>query len=75
MIDWSTCPVVERSPSKVSGTWVFSNTRVPVVALFQNIEDGATITDFLDWFPGVSRHQVDGVLEFTENSLLVSEPA
>ena len=75
MIDWSICPVVERSPSKVSGTWVFSNTRVPVVALFQNIEDGATITDFLDWFPGVSRHQVDGVLEFTENSLLVSEPA
>ena len=70
MLDWSTCHAVERSPSKVSGSWLFAGTRVPVTALFQNLEDGATTADFLSWFPGVSRDQVEAVLEFTEKSLL-----
>ena len=42
---------------------MFKNTRVPVRALFENIEDGATVNDFLAWFPGVSREQVEAVLE------------
>lgn len=72
MLDWSQCPVVERSPHKVSGAWVFKGTRVPVKALFENIEDGARIADFLEWFPGVKREQVDAVLAHTERSLRVA---
>jgi len=75
MIDWSSCSAVERSPKKVSGDWLFTGTRVPVKALFQNIEDGATVGDFIDWFPGVSHSQVETVLEFTENSLVVDQTA
>ena len=71
MLDWSQCPVVERDPQRVSGTWVFRSTRVPVRALFENLEDGATVDDFLEWFPGVQRAQVEAVLEFASSSLLV----
>ena len=75
MLNWSECDALERSPSKVSGSWLFSGTRVPVVALFQNLEEGASVNDFLEWFPGVSRSQVDAVLEFTEKSLLIEHAA
>ncbi len=64
ILDWSRCPVVERSLEKVSGAWVFRDTRVPVKSLFENLEDGATVDDFLEWFPGVRRDQVVAVLEF-----------
>jgi len=60
------CPVVERSEDKVSGACVFKNTRVPVKALFENLESGATIDQFLEWFPGVTREQAQAVLEFAE---------
>ena len=63
MLDWSQCPAVERTPQKVSGAWVFKGTRVPVNALFENIEDGARLDKFLDWFPGVTREQAEAVLE------------
>ena len=69
MLDWTSCPAVERSPEKVSGAWVFLGTRVPVKALFENLEDGATIDQFLEWFPGVAREQALAVLEFAEASL------
>jgi uncharacterized protein (DUF433 family) len=69
MMDWSACPAVERDPEKVSGAWVFRGTRVPVVALFENLEGGASIDDFLSWFPGVTRGQVEAVLEYTIESL------
>lgn len=69
MMDWSSCPVVERDPEKVSGSWVFRDTRVPVIALFENLEGGASIDDFLSWFPGVTREQVERVLEYTIQSL------
>ena len=69
MLDWSQCPSVERLPGKVSGAWVFKGTRVPVKALFANIEDGARVDDFLAWFPGVTREQVEAVLEHAERSL------
>jgi uncharacterized protein (DUF433 family) len=62
MLDWSTCPAVERVPGKVSGAWLFKGTRVPVKALFENLEDGASTNDFLAWFPGVDREQVEAVL-------------
>jgi uncharacterized protein (DUF433 family) len=61
---------VEKIPGKVSGAWLFRGTRVPVKALFENLEGGATVTEFLDWFPGVTREQVDTVLEHAQHSLI-----
>ena len=69
MIDWTSCSAVERSAGKVSGAWVFRGTRVPVRALFENLEDGATVDDFLEWFPGVTRAHVEAVLEHASASL------
>ena len=60
---WQDSPAVERDPAKVSGAWVFRGTRVPVAALFENLKEGATVGEFLDWFPGVQREQVESVLE------------
>jgi uncharacterized protein (DUF433 family) len=72
MLDWTQCPAVERVLGKVSGAWVFKNTRLPVRALFENLEDGATVNEFLTWFPGVTREQVEAVLEHAERSLAVA---
>ena len=72
MLDWTQCAAVERVPGKVSGAWVFRTTRVPVRALFENLEDGATVNQFLTWFPGVTREQVEAVLEHAERSLAVA---
>ena len=69
MLDWTQCQVVERIPGKVSGAWVFKGTRVPVRALFENLEDGARVDDFLEWFPGVTREHVEAVLHHAEKSL------
>jgi len=63
VIDWSSCPAVERDPDRVSGAWVFRGTRVPVSALFENLEDGAVASQFVDWFPRVTLEQVRAVLE------------
>ena len=69
MLDWSSCAAVERIPEKVGGEWLFKGTRVPVKALFENLESGADIHDFLEWFPGVTRQQVEMVLRHAELSL------
>lgn len=53
--------LLDRDPNKVSGAWVFRGTRVPVAAFFENIKDGASIDQFLEWFPGVEREQVEGL--------------
>ena len=75
MLDWTTCGAVERHPQKVSGVWLFRGTRVPVATLFSNLEGGATVDEFLEWFPGVSREQVNMVLEHTSHSLGEQVPA
>jgi uncharacterized protein (DUF433 family) len=69
MLDWSQCQAVERTPEKVGGAWLFKGTRVPVQALFENLESGARIDDFLEWFPGVTRDQVEVVLRHAGRSL------
>lgn len=69
MLDWSTCHAVERHPEKLSGAWVFRGTRVPVSALFENLEGGATVDQFLQWFPGVTRAHTDAVLEHAARSV------
>jgi uncharacterized protein (DUF433 family) len=72
MIDWPSCPAVERDADRVSGAWVFRGTRVPVAALFGNVEDGATVQNFLEWFPGVTSQQARSVLEHAARSLEVA---
>jgi uncharacterized protein (DUF433 family) len=62
MVDLSNCRAVEHHAGVVSGAWVFRGTRVPVTALFENMRDGATIDEFLSWFPGVTREQAELVL-------------
>lgn len=67
-LDWSQCPAVESIPGKVSGAWVFKNTRMPVSTVFENLESGATIDEIMEWFD-VTREQVVAVLEFAARSL------
>ena len=69
VLDWRQCDGVERDPTKVSGAWIFKGTRVPVRALFENLEDGASVDQFLEWFPGVARRQIEAVLELAASSL------
>lgn len=71
MFEWHTCREVEQNPGRVSGAWVFKGTRVPVRALFENLEDGASLDDFLEWFPGVTRAQAEAVLGHAAASLEV----
>lgn len=63
MTAWDELPAIEQHPQKVSGMWVFRGTRVPVAALFENLRDGASITQFLECFPGVTLVQVEAVLD------------
>lgn len=72
MIDWSTCSAVERNPQRVSGAWVFCGTRVPIAALFENLEDDASIHEFVEWFPGVSLEQARQVLKHAARSSLAA---
>ncbi len=69
MTDWTTCAAVERVPGKVGGAWVFSGTRIPLFALYENLAGGATVDDFVDWFPGVDERQVRAVLEHEAREL------
>ncbi len=63
MIDSNLSSAIERHPQKLSGAWIFRVTRVPLSALFENLKDGASIDEFLEWFPGVRREQVVAVLD------------
>ncbi|PYV65607.1 MAG: hypothetical protein DMG97_31825 [Acidobacteria bacterium] len=55
--------LITISPEIMGGTPVFGGTRVPVQTLFEYLEAGDTIDDFLDGFPTVTREQVVAVLE------------
>jgi uncharacterized protein (DUF433 family) len=67
-LDWSQCPAVESIPGKVSGAWVFKNTRMPVSLVFENLEAGAAIEEIAEWFH-LTREQIVAVLEFAARSL------
>ena len=64
IFDWSGCPSVWIDPERLGGAPAFRGTRVPVSALFTNLGSGASLEDFLVWFPGVTRKQVEEVLAF-----------
>lgn len=68
-LDWSRCPAVESVPGKVGGAWVFRNTRMPVAAVFENLEDGISIDELVRLYAGLTREQVKSVLDFAARSL------
>jgi len=70
-IDWSSCLAVELYPELLRGDWVFRGTRVPVVALFENLEDGVTVNEFVELFPGVNLIHARSVLEHAAKSAMV----
>ena len=71
MTDWARSPAVERRPGKLSGAWTFAGIRVPVSALIEYLECGATVGQFLEWFPGVDAWHVRAVLEHDAEALRV----
>ena len=62
--------LIERNPEKMSGTPVFPGTRVPIKHLFDYLEGGESLEEFLDQFPTVSREQAVAVLSASRESLL-----
>jgi uncharacterized protein (DUF433 family) len=68
-LDWSQCSAVESIPGKLSGAWVLRGTRMPVSAIFENLEAGASLDDIMKWYDGLDREQVKAVLEFAARSL------
>ncbi|MGB7612897.1 MAG: DUF433 domain-containing protein [Candidatus Acidiferrum sp.] len=70
-LDWANCAAVESVPGKVSGAWVFRGTRMPVAAVFENLEDGLTIDEIVELYDGLTREQVQAVLDFAAQSLEV----
>jgi uncharacterized protein (DUF433 family) len=62
--------LVEVDPEKMSGTPVFTGTRVPIRNLFDYLEGGDSLEVFLDDFPTVSREQALGVIEASRHLLL-----
>ncbi len=60
--------VIEINPNKVSGTPAFAGTRVPIKNLFDYLEGGESLEDFLEGFPPVTRKQAVAVLEMAEKS-------
>lgn len=62
--------LVEVDPEKLSGTPVFTGSRVPINHLFEYLEKGKTLDEFLRQFPSVTRDQALAVLELSKESLL-----
>lgn len=67
-LDWSQCQVVESTPGRLSGAWVFKDTRMPVALVFENFELGATIDEIMEWHH-LTREQIVAVLRFVARSL------
>jgi uncharacterized protein (DUF433 family) len=72
-LDWSQCPAVESVPGRVSGAWVFKDTRLPVATIFENLEAGLTVEEVMEEF-AVTREQINAVLHFAAQSLQPSLP-
>lgn len=70
-LDWFQCPAVESIPGRVSGAWVFKDTRMPVATVFENLEAGLTVEEVMEEFT-VTREQINAVLHFAAHSLKAS---
>jgi uncharacterized protein (DUF433 family) len=71
-IDWSQCPAVESVPGRVSGAWVFKDTRLPVSTVIENLED-LSVDEVMEQFD-VTREQINAVLDFVAQSLKTPAP-
>ena len=71
-LDWSQCAAVESVPGKVSGAWVFRNTRLPVAIVIENLED-LSVEEVMEQFD-VTREQITAVLDFVAQSLRTTVP-
>jgi uncharacterized protein (DUF433 family) len=71
-LDWSNCPGIESVPGKLSGAWVFRGTRMPVATVFENLEDGMTIDEIVEMYDGLTREQVNVVLDFAAKTLAIA---
>ena len=65
--------LVQRSDEILGGTPVFAGTRVPVQTLFDYLEEGDSLDEFLDDFPAVSREHAIKVLEKMKETFLAQE--
>lgn len=73
VLDWSQCPDVESIPGKVSGAWVFRNSRMPVKLVFENLEDGMTIDEITEQYD-ITPDQIKAVIDFAARSLDTISP-
>ena len=71
-MDWSKCPAVDRDPERCGGDWCFAGTRLQVSALFGNLDSGASVQEFLEWFPDANEEQVHQIMAFVLDSLKTS---
>jgi len=67
-LGWAGCDAEERDPLRVSGAWVFRGSRIPVAALFENLEDGVSLAELIELFPGATQQQARLVLEHAARS-------
>ena len=63
--------LVEIDPEKLGGTPVFRGTRVPIQNLYDSLESGESVEQFLEQYPTVSREELIAVLEESKERLLV----
>ena len=69
MSHWDSCDAIERRPDKVSGAWIFKDTRLPVASLFDAFKDSPTIDEFIDDFRAVTREHIEAILDHEIQSL------
>jgi uncharacterized protein (DUF433 family) len=62
--------VIHSDPEILSGAPVFIGTRVPVQSLFDYLEGGETLDEFLRQFPSVRREQAVAAIELARESVL-----
>ena len=63
-------PLIWINPGRMSGTPCFYKTRLPINSLFDNLEDGVSLDEWLDAFPDITREQAQAVLEYAKRSML-----
>ena len=64
-----TIPAITRDPAIHSGAPVFTGTRIAVKVLFDYLEDGQTVDDFVSHYPSISREQAIAALEEVKETL------
>ena len=62
-LSWEDCKEVERVEGRMTGAWVFRDSRILLYSLFENLAEGATITEIADWFKGLTVERITRLLE------------